>query len=161
VASASHRRDSWPFFRSGVDQRTSIVTSLVVSMVELSSIHDEVIGIHTCLMDAQRIGVTMVPSLILDPNPTPVGLVISPQIIPEIHHSRANASTIFLSHAIRHGRRTRSTAMGNLFDMILVHRGDNTYNQRQGSYGTKMAFDQFICYRQSSRLTVAVPESRS
>jgi hypothetical protein len=141
VASASHRRDSWPFFRSGVDQRTSIVTSLVVSMVGLSSIHDELIVIHTCLMDAQRRrGVTIVPSLILDPNPTPVGLVISPQIIPECHHSRANASTIFLSHAIRHGRRTRSTAMGNLFDMILVHRGDNTYNQRQ-----------FICYRQSSR----------
>jgi hypothetical protein len=35
------------------------VTSLVVSMVELSSIHDELIGIHTCLMDAQKRGVTI------------------------------------------------------------------------------------------------------
>jgi hypothetical protein len=48
-----------------------------------------------------------VPSLILDPNPTLVGLVISPQRVYNI------------------------PLMGNLFDMILVHRGDNTHNQRQ------------------------------
>ena len=91
--------------------------------LQSSSIRDELIVIHRCLMDActQRKGVTIALSLIFSPNPK-------------------LASDLAANHP---------------------RDPDNTYNQRRGSHDTKMASCQSICYRQSSRLTVAASKSRS